>query len=197
MVQPTYPFIPFGAGDLPQSGVQADPVTRGVTYLRWLQSLALEPAMIAIPPHPNDQMRLCRWLGNHIGILNEQLATYVAACQACFHPEERQIIQVFATPLNPEYQVDAICNVLTSPISILVDPGRVVPQDWRKLVAHEVAHAQVGSPGHDDRFRDIMTHLCLGLGLEPPPASLSETRLLRQWPPCQSTVDPHAFWLRG
>lgn len=198
MDQPTNPFIPFGAGELPELGIQADLTTRGAAYLRWVQQLALAPDMIAIPPHPDDQLRLCQWLGGCIEVLNAQLSTYLAACQACFHPEARRSpIQVLATPLNPNYCLDAVCNVMATPVTILVDPGRVVPEDWLKLVAHEYAHAHVGTPGHGDRFREVITHLCLGLGFEPPPTTLSPDLLLRQWPPCRPTPDPTAFWLQG
>jgi hypothetical protein len=196
MVQHPHPFIPFGAGDLPKVSAQADPVMQGAAYLRWVQQLALDPNLVVMPAEPGAQMHLCRWLGKQMGEINATLRVHLEECQACFHPKERSPMQVLAAPLNSCYTIDAVCNPLTTPATILVDVGRVVPEDWLKLVMHEYAHAHLGLPGHGDRFREVITHLCLGLGFAPPPPALNPDLLLRQWPPCQPTDDPQAFWLQ-
>jgi hypothetical protein len=144
--------------------------------------------------------RLCAWIGTYVDTVNAELQACLEACHACFHPPERRSIQILATPLASRFGLDGLCNIEIDPVVILIDVGRVAPADWLKLVAHEYAHAHVGSPGHDRRFLTILEHLCLGLGLQPPffspEISLSEMEArLQNWPYCYSLPDPLAFWL--
>jgi hypothetical protein len=52
----------------------------------------------------------------------------------------------------------------------------------------------VGSPGHDVQFHQELTHLCLGLGLLPPPL-ISGKADLERWPPYRATTNSTALWL--
>lgn len=165
--------------------------TQGLEYLQAMQRLALNPAMVDVLPNLRDHTTICTWIGLYQDQLNAQLKTYLQACQECFHPHSRPPVQIFAVPLAPAFGLDGVCNSATHPIIILVDLGRVVPQDWLRLVAHEYAHAQVGTPGHHAAFVAALSHLCLGLGLEVPPPTATDWP---HWPHCQPTVDPLAFW---
>ncbi len=163
---------------------------RGLEYLQRMQPLALEPAMINGLSLP-DQGAITAWIGQHQDRLNAQLQTYVQACHACFHLPARPQVQIFAVPLAAAFGFDGLCNHATDPIAILVDLGRVVPQDWLRLVVHEYAHAQAGTPGHHDRFGAALAQLCLGLAIEAPPTDASHWP---HWPRCHPTSDPLAFW---
>lgn len=144
--------------------------------------------------------RICTWIGNYIDIVNARLNACLDACHECFYPEQRRPVHIFATPIAQRFGIDGFCNILVEPAVILIDVGRIAPQDWLSIVAHEYAHAHLGFPGHDQRFLAVMEHLCLGLGLEPPrckpdmPLTEIETRL-RNWPPYHSTQNPLAFWM--
>ncbi len=104
-------------------------------------------------------------------------------------------MQIFAAPLAESFGIDGLCNLQTQPVTLLIDVGRVIPEDWLALVAHEYAHAHAGSPGHHQEFANILTHLCLGLGLGPLAVwqSAMETNL-KSYPNCHPTSDPLAFW---
>lgn len=164
---------------------------RGLEYLQRMQRLALDPAMVEVRPNLRDRTAICTWVGLHQDRLNAQLQTYLQACHECFHPHSRPRVQIFAVPLAPAFGLDGLCNGSLRPMTILVDLGRVVPQDWLRLVVHEYAHAQVGHPGHHEAFVAALSHLCLGLGLElPPPTAVHWSH----WPLCQPTLDPLQFW---
>jgi hypothetical protein len=62
--------------------------------------------------------------------------------------------QIFAAPLAQAFGLDALCNLQTDPISILIDVGRVMPEDWLLVVAHEYAHAHAGTPDIIRNLRD-------------------------------------------
>lgn len=181
--------IPCLVGD---RSLYPDPFTRGLDYLQQVQQLALDPELI----HKMEQRKhiaLCTWIGLHIDVVNAQLNACLQACQACFHEWERRSVRIFAAPFCQSYGIDGLCNLHTAPPTILIDVGRVVPQDWLGLVAHEYAHVHVGSPGHEQMFLQVISHLCLGLGLlSPQPQAYDQ---LRHWPPSRRTSDPIAFWL--
>jgi hypothetical protein len=166
--------------------------TRGIDYLRVIQGFAPDPAMVNVMENLRDRITICTWIGKNIEAVNEALRYCLLACHECFYPHERRSIQIFAVPLGQPLGLDGLCNVSTTPISILVDVGRVTPEDWLRIVAHEYAHAHIGSPGHHDGFAAVLSHLCLGLGLEPPKEQ--GEIVLRSWPPYTSILDPLAFW---
>lgn len=164
---------------------------QGHEYLQAMQRWALDPTMITGLASLPEHQAIRAWIGQHHNRLNAQLQADVHACHECFHPYARPSVQIFAVPLAAAFGWDGLCNPATRPITLLVDLGRVMPHDWLRLVIHEYAHAQVGAPGHHDRFAAALAHLCLGLGLEAPPADSAHWP---HWPLCQPTADPLAFW---
>lgn len=167
---------------------------RGLDYLYGVRSLALTPEMVDSVHDLENRIPLCTWIGNHIHAVNAQLDRHLQDCHACFHPPDRQDIQIFAAPLAESFGLDGLCNLRTRPITILIDVGRVAPADWLLLVAHEYAHVQAGLPGHHSQFARSLTHLCLGLDLVPPAYQPGQEESLRFYPPCPATSDPLAFW---
>jgi hypothetical protein len=125
---------------------------------------------------------------------NRVLSQHLITCQDCFHPANRCGVQVFAAPIDPNWRVDAFCNVRVDPATIVFDVGRVVPEDWLKVVAHEYAHAIVGGAGHSPRYGAVLQHLCLGLGFDLLPMPDWREADLQVFPACRSTLDPLAFW---
>ncbi|BAZ38424.1 hypothetical protein NIES4101_43610 [Calothrix sp. NIES-4101] len=191
-----------------------DAYTRGVEYLKMVQRLALQPEMVdVLEPtftilsttlRMSDReftlqeyrISICNWIGQNIYTVNAQLNTYLQVCHECFHPQERRNIRIFAVPLSHSLGIDGFCNILINPTTILIDVGRVAPNDWLGIVAHEYAHAHLGLSGHNYQFANILCHLCLGLGLEPPTwETTTMESSLRSWPYCQSTTNPLAFWI--
>lgn len=158
-----------------------------------VQRLAPEPNMVDIIPHQRGRIPICAWIGNHISAINAELNACLQACHDCFHPWQQRSIQIFAVPLATAFGIDGICNLTTQPITILVDVGRVVPQHWLRLVVHEYAHAHVGSPGHHAEYFSVLSHLCLGVGLEFAGSALTEAQM-RRFPPYLTNADPLSFW---
>lgn len=170
-----------------------DPFTRGLAYLQQVQRLALEPDLIHAGTQQRQQIALCTWIGLHIDPINAELNACLHACQGCFHEWQQRPVQIFAAPFRAAYHLDGLCNLHSAPATLLIDVGRAVPADWLGLVIHEYAHAQVGAPGHEQLFFRTIAHLCLGLGLSPPPPAPDDR--LRHWPPVRRPLDPLAFWL--
>lgn len=176
-----------------------DPFQRGWEYLDQMRQLTPEPGMIELSDDISDRIRICTWIGDHIDGINLELADCLEACHQCFPVADRQKIQIFAAPLASRFGIDGLCNIWLDPIAILIDVGRVGSEDWFSLVVHEYAHAHLKSPGHDRRFLEVLTHLCLGIGIIPPVWSpemnpLAIASLLRNWPHCTPTPNPLAFW---
>jgi hypothetical protein len=183
------------AHEIPEnSRIVVEPSAYGVAYLQRVQQLALEPAMVDVFDL-SRQPDVCRWIGTAIDQVNAELNTYLEACHACFHVWERRSLQILAAPLEQSFGIDGLCNIETQPITLLIDVGRVMRHDWLGLVIHEYAHAHLGSPGHTQSFATVLTHLCLGLGLEPPIWQAGQEDLLRHWPYAKPTPNPLAFWM--
>ena len=147
--------------------------------------------MVNVVHDLEQRIPICTWVGNHIEAVNNALDGCLSACHACFHPWEQPQIQIFAAPLAQAFGLDGLCNLQTEPITILIDVGRLAPEHWLLLVAHEYAHAHAGVPGHHDAFARSLTHLCFGLGMTPPP---HEAVSLRSYPYYRSNQDSLAFW---
>ena len=160
-----------------------------------MQRLALTPSLVELRVSGSGEDQIYRAIAQRIQEINQELAANLNLCQNCFHPHQHLAVDIFATPFAQHLQIDGVCNLKTNPITILIDVGRIVREDWLGAIAHEYAHAQVGVPGHHQAFLETLTHLCLGLGLTPPPPSGLPESDLRNWPPCQPTPDPLAFWL--
>lgn len=139
------------------------------------------------------QVGVCTWIGLHIDSINTELQDCLQACQGCYHAWQQCPVQIFAVPFRGDARLNGLCNLHSVPPTILLDVGRVVPQDWLAVVAHEYAHAQVGVPGHEQLFFKVMTHLCLGLGLSAPPAWPDDR--LCHWPPVRRPLEGTDFWL--
>ena len=169
-----------------------DAENRGVEYLRGMQSLLPDPAMVEVMGNLRDRSLICTFIGENIDAVNADLRSCLIACHHCFHPQQRRPMQIFAVPLAPSFGLDGLCQLSNSAIAILVDVGRLAPKDWLRLVAHEYAHAYLNTPGHGLEFAAVLSHLCLGLGLEPPPDRINS--ILRSWPPYYPALDPLAFW---
>ncbi|WP_052128342.1 hypothetical protein [Neosynechococcus sphagnicola] len=171
-----------------------DPFTRGLDYLYGVRSLALDPEMVKQVHDLEHRSPICIWISEHIEAVNTYLQACLQACQNCFDPWEQPTLQIFATPLAQSFGVDGLCNLQTQPISILIDVGRVMPQDWLRVVVHEYAHAHAGSPGHHQQFAQSLGHLCLGLEIAPPFYQPGMEDSLRYYPSYLPTQDPLAFW---
>lgn len=189
MPVPPGPLTPCLVGELSE---YADPFTRGLAYLQQVRTLAPDSDLVN-DIAPADRIAVCTWIGLQIDLVNAELRACLSACQDCFHDWERRSVQILAVPIRQSYGIDGICNLLTQPVTLLIDVGRVVPQDWLGLVAHEYAHAHVGLPGHGERFYSALSHLCLGLGLDSIPP-LKADHWLCHWPPGRRHSDPIAFW---
>lgn len=171
-----------------------DSFKRGLDYLYTVRKLAIDSKIIDVVDDLDNRILLCNWIGENIDIVNRQLEEYLQACHGCFHSWEQPNIQIFAAPFTQSYGIDGLCNLDTKPITILIDVGRVVPQDWLFLVVHEYAHAHAGYPGHHEKFARSLSHLCLGLGIATPPRELNIETQLRFYPDCRPTQNPLAFW---
>ncbi|MCP2729574.1 hypothetical protein [Limnofasciculus baicalensis] len=183
---------PYRAGE---SLIIADPWVRGYKYLEAMQQLALIPDMVDVRENSSVGDRICGWIGKYIDTINAELRACLEACHGCFHSELRRPIQIWATPLSEEFGIDGFCNILLDPTVILIDVGRTSPDDWLSIVVHEYAHAHIGSPGHDIRFFEVLSHLCLGLGLPPPVWQPDIEDYLKNWPYCPSRANPLSFWM--
>ncbi len=180
---------PYWVGDSP---TDLNAFRRGLEYLHAMQDLALEPEMVNLLESVRDRATILTWIGKNIDAVNAILQQCLLACHDCFHPQERRSMQIFAVPLAQSLGLDGLCNIATNPITILIDVGRVAPDGWLSIVAHEYAHAHIASPGHHPSFAVVLSHLCLGLGLHSPDESTEWT--LRSWPPYTPTLTPLAFW---
>jgi hypothetical protein len=172
-----------------------DAYIRGFKYLQMVRGFALEWRMVDVMDNLRDSTVICNWIGQNIDSVNAQLNIYLQACHECFYPDERRNIQIFAAPLVQSLGIDGLCNIWMAPTTILIDVGRIAPEDWFGLVIHEYAHAHAGNAGHNQQFAAVLFHLCLGLGFPLPigEASMIE-KSLRSWPHCRSVTDPLAFW---
>ncbi|WP_017720251.1 hypothetical protein [Kamptonema formosum] len=186
----------------PISKIPSDPFLRGAEYLNAVRRLALHPEAIGVADDINERIRICTWIGHNIDAVNAELEACLDACHSCFYPQDRRVMRILAAPLAGQFGVDALCNILAQPVAILIDAGRIHPQDWLGVVAHEYAHAHLGAPGHDRHFLAAISHLCLGLGLDLPVWDRAwqageREAWLRNWPHCRPTPDPLAFWKGG
>jgi hypothetical protein len=179
------------------------PIERGAAYLQFAAQFLPEPDMIDVMQNLRDRDCICTGIGQQIDPINQMLQQHLLACHDCFHLPDRQPMQIFAVPLAQGYGLEGFCNIWTTPKTILVDVGRVVPADWLNLVVHEYAHAHLGDGGHHTAYAEVLTHLCLGLGLAAPPwldadrSTINGLWLeaqLQHHPPSTPTSDPLAFW---
>ncbi len=183
---------------------------QGVYYLRKLQTLAQTSAMVETFEYHPDRNRIYTWISTHIPTVNAQLFDLVQACHACWHERDRPRVQILAAPFAESFAIDGYCNLFTTPITLLIDVGRVIPAHWQRVVLHEYAHAYVGSAGHSPAFATAINHLCLGCGLPTTGFAASgfaasgfaasdltvSESILQSFPPCTATENRLDFWQR-
>ncbi len=170
-----------------------DPVLRATQYLGLLRDLAVQPGWISLDHIADPPGAALSWIGQHVHEVNQQLNAILSDLLTCFEANQRSRVQLFAAPIAPHAGVDGFCRD-RSPITLMVDPGRIVPADWPGLVAHELAHAVAGASGHGAEFAGAIAHLCLAQDL-PVPAPNLGAEALSYWPPCRRNPDPKQFWL--
>ena len=165
---------------------------RTLAYLQFVQQFELESGMInflaGLEPIAYP------WMAENIDRVNRILEQDLLACQSCFSPSNCCAARIFAAPIAPHYQTDGFCNIRVQPATIIIDVGRIVPEDWLQVVVHEYAHAMVGRAGHTLEFATIVSHLCLGLGVKSTPVNIISEVELKSYPPCCPSPDPILFW---
>jgi hypothetical protein len=180
----------------------ADLHLRGTQYLAILRELAIQPGWISLAHIADPPGGVLDWIGQHIHQVNQRLNGILIDLLGCFEPAQRSQVQIFAAPIAPQAGVDGFCNRRTAPITLMVDPGHIVPADWPGLVAHELAHGVAESgdrsdglgQGHSERFGRAIAHLCLAQDL-PLPAPDLDAQALSYWPPCRRAPQPEQVWL--
>jgi hypothetical protein len=168
-----------------------------VRYLEVVRDIALNPGWIGLDATITQPMQAFTWMGQHIYRLNQTLHHILEDGLACFEPGQLPPIQVLAVPILSTVGVDGFCNLQVQPMTLMIDPSRVVAADWPNLVAHELAHGLVRSAGHGPAFCDRLSFLCLAMDLPCPPPNGLEAEVLRYWPPCRPNPDAQRFWLGG
>ena len=172
----------------------AEALLQGVEYLQKMQSLASQAGMADAIARHCDCPALCTWIGTHISAINAMLQAHGKACAECWHACDRPPVQIFAVPIAAAFEIQGCCNFSTTPVTLLIDVGRVIPAHWQRLVIHEYAHACVGSPGHTWEFTRALAHMCLGLGISIPDLSHYTAQQLQSFPPCTPTPNSLDFW---
>lgn len=183
-------------------GPNTDLVRRGSQYLGVLRDLAVQPSWISLAHIADPPGETVTWIGQHIHQVNQRLQAILTDGLDCFEVAQRPRVQILAAPIAPQAGVDGFCNdgfwpgpdLCTAPMTLMVDPGRIVPADWPGVVAHELAHGVARSTGHGVEFRRAIAHLCLAQDLPLPPPHL-DAEALSYWPPCRHSPKPEAFWL--
>ncbi|MGF1567575.1 MAG: hypothetical protein ACFCVD_05835 [Nodosilinea sp.] len=173
----------------------ADPVLRTTQYFRVLRELAVQADWVALAETGPSPLAALTWIGHHIHIINGQLGDILTDLLSCFEPGQHPSVQILAAPIAPKARVDGFCNLQVQPITLVVDPSRVVPTDWQNLVAHELAHGVARTAGHGLGFRQALTHLCLAQDLPLPPTVDTDDEVLKYWPPYQSNPGAEQFWI--
>jgi hypothetical protein len=186
-----------------QSPTDTDPVLVAIQYLGVLRDLASQPRWISLSHIADPPGQALSWIGQHIHLVNRQLGAILEDLLDCFEEQQRPRVQIFAAPIAPLAGVDGFCSngpgpawsePCVLPITLMVDPGRIVRADWPGLVAHELAHGVAGLGGHGVEFRRAIAHLCLAQDLPVPPPDLN-AEALSYWPPCRQSPQPESFWL--
>jgi hypothetical protein len=190
-----------------QCPADGDPLLWATQYLGVLRDLAPQPRWISLTQVTDPPGEALIWMGQHIYRVNRRLGAILDDLLDCFEAPHRPKVQIFAAPIAPEARVDGFCSdglpqvgspaqisPVAMPITLMVDPSRIVPADWPGLVAHELAHGVAGAEGHGAEFGRAIAHLCLAQDL-PLPAPGLHREDLKAWPPCRRTPQPEQFWL--
>lgn len=186
---------------------ETDALLWATQYLGVLRDLAPQPRWISLAHIADPPGEALQWIGRHGHRVNQRLGEILADLLDCFEVSCRPRVQILAAPIAPSAGVDGFYSTGLSealrpgqadlaglPITLMVDPGRIVAADWPGLVAHELAHSVAIAGGHGAEFRQAIAHLCLAQDLPLPPPDL-DAAALNAWPPCRRTPQPEQFWL--
>lgn len=168
----------------------ADPVVRASHYLYQVRRRSPDPNWIRMANPDHQYLAVLTWMGNHVDTLNQTFHGILTDLIACWPVHQRIAVDILVAPLDPDLGIDGFCCFHPQPITLVVDPGRIIAANWPQLVGHEVAHAMARSPGHGEPFYQALTHLCIAQGWPLPPRDR-----LPYWPPCQPHPQPEQFWL--
>ncbi|MEY3297848.1 MAG: hypothetical protein RLZZ597_1108 [Cyanobacteriota bacterium] len=166
-------------------------------YLRWVRQRSPQAHWVALTMPEDQHLAVLLALGQGIHRLNQQLSGLLADLLTGLRPEDRPAVQIVAAPIALKLGVDGFCQLDTQPITLVVDPSRIVVDDWPHLVAHELAHAMAQEAGHGPRFLQAIATLCLAQDLPLPPSDSLSRDLLPYWPPCRPNPAAHRFWPEG
>jgi hypothetical protein len=174
-----------------------DPVVRANDYLRWVRQRAIQADWIALTNAEDQHLATLMAIGTSIHQLNQRLHQMLDTLLLGLRPEERPRVQIVAAPIALKVGVDGFCNLQTSPITLIVDPSRILPADWLHLVVHELAHAVTQGVGHGSRFFQTLSTLCIAQDLPLPPSDSLQRGVLPYWPPCRPNPGAEQFWPQG
>ncbi|NMF85961.1 hypothetical protein [Nodosilinea sp. P-1105] len=172
-----------------------DPVVWAIHYLQALRDLAVQADWITLDDGATPPTAALIGIGQHVHGINRQLDWILQHFLACFEIAQQPQVQVFAAPIMAQAGIDGFCNFQHHPITLMVDPSRILAADWPHLVAHELAHGIAHSDGHGHRFKQALDHLCLAHDLPLAPDNSLETNVLPYWPPCRKNPSHDRFWL--
>lgn len=170
---------------------------RANQYLRWVRQRSPQADWVALTMPGDQHLAVLMALGQRIHLLNQQLSGILVDLLAGLRPEVRPTVHIVAAPIALRLGVDGFCGLESQPITLIVDPSRIVTDDWPHLVAHELAHAMAQGAGHGPRFFQAMTTLCLAQDLPIPPSDSLRRGLLPYWPPCRPNPNAERFWVEG
>lgn len=170
---------------------------RGSQYLQWVRHRSLQADWVAITTAEPDYLAVLTTLGERVHHLNQRLHHILTDLLRGIHPATRPRVEVWAAPIALKVGVDGFCNRYTQPITLIVDPSRIVPGDWPHLVVHELAHAMTQETGHGPGFFQALSTLCLAQDLPIPPSDSLERGVLPVWPPCRPNPEAEPFWPQG
>jgi hypothetical protein len=171
-----------------------DPLVWAVHYLQALRDLAVEADWIVVANGAAPPTQALTGIGQYIYAINRRLDAILQDFLRCLQDFQQPQIQIFAAPILPQVGVDGFCNFQVAPVTLMVDPSRVIAADWPHLVAHELAHSMAQTLGHGEAFQRAIAHLCLAHDLPLPPANSLDTDVLRYWPPCRQNPESDRFW---
>ena len=180
-----------------QIGPQAeiDPVVWAAHYLQALRDLAVRADWITLGDGATPPTAALIGIGQYVHAINRQLDRILQHFLDCFEIAQQPQVQVFAAPIMAKAGIDGFCNFQHHPITLMVDPSRILTADWPHLVAHELAHGIARTDGHGPRFKQALDHLCLAHDLPLAPGNSLETNVLPYWPPCRQNPSRDRFWL--
>lgn len=174
-----------------------DPVVRANEYLRWVRQRSIQADWIALTDAEEQHLATLTALGTSIHHLNQRLHQILTDLLMGVRPEDSPRVQIVAAPIALKVGVDGFCHLNTQPITLIIDPSRILAADWPHLVVHELAHAITQGAGHGPRFLQTLSTLCIAQDLPIPPSDSLQRGVLPYWPPCRPNPRVDQFWPQG